>query len=134
MEQNQKTELLIREWILVALIIGFIMMLFSSAYLAMPSTFTIIQAPVNAQEETVGVFVKGSVQDPGFHRFAKGTTVEGVLSSVGVLPEGDITGRKLNAKIRANQVINIPAKKTPSKTRRRSTQKVEKIAKKAEGV
>lgn len=114
--QKENTELYPHEWLAVAVVVGFISMLAASAYLSSPS-FVLTGTPHHLVDSTIEVFVIGSVAHPGPHRVLRGTTVEGVLGVAQPLLEADMKRFNLQAKVRANQVVKVPAKKAPKAKR-----------------
>ena len=111
MHQENQAELHIHEWLAVVTIIGFIGMLAVCAYLMSPPLALQTGQPHYLIDNTVEVFVQGSVQFPGPRRVPRGSTIQDVLEVAKPLPQANTGRLNLQAKVRTNQVIKVPAKK-----------------------
>lgn len=112
MQNESNAELYVHEWIAVATISGFIAMLAVCSYFSSPPLSVQLGEPHHLLEETIQVFVEGSVVHPGAIRVPRGATMEKVLSQAALLPEADVKNLNMKTKVRANQTIKIRSKKS----------------------
>lgn len=111
MQQDNQSELYLYEWFALLVIVGAICTLAASAYLIAPPLTHAVGPPHHLIDNTVEVFVQGSVQFPGPRSVPRGSTIQDVLDAAVPLSDANLTRLNLQGKVRTNQVIKVPAKR-----------------------
>lgn len=105
---SEKPSLLVHEWVAVALIIGFILML---TIISRPSPYSDLQVSRTAQpiiSNQLTVTIDGAVAHPGKYTLNKGSTLQDLFAEAIPLPTADLKVFKTSRKLREGQNIYVP--------------------------
>lgn len=105
-----KPSLSIPEWMAVAVIIAFMVLMSFIALLPEPPRTSTGRAHY-LYDNFVEVTITGAVSKPGPYRLAKGSTVGDLLAEASPLPNADLRRVRPTTKLRRNHHVKVPVKK-----------------------
>jgi len=101
--------MLLREWIVTAFVVGFLLSITIIAKLSEEASIAAIQS--ESKRARVVVTLKGAVKKPGDYSCEPGTPLKELLKRAGISPAADRKKVALKKVIYTSQTIEIPEKK-----------------------